>query len=180
MTAPTSGAPYGIITSDEALVPQLADGTDINAVWETFRALLADWNSARDTLTSVLSFNTTVVGEAVPQSVNIGLFERASELGVSRAAQGPGTALMVGYDFDTYDLAQRMTARFLMNADQRQVDAVMNAILAADSQLTTGRVLRRLLDPTETKTPEGFRCFGLYNGTDGITPPPFAGRTFSE
>jgi hypothetical protein len=42
---------------------------------------------------------------------------------------------------------------FLRVADRRRVEAVMNGILAADSKLTMGRILRRLLDPDESRNP---------------------------
>ena len=67
-----------------------------------------------------------------------------------------------------------------MNADRRQVDSVMNGILAADSQLTTGRVLQRLLNPVATTNELGHNVLGLYNGVDGMIPPPFMGRTFEN
>ena len=44
----------------------------------------------------------------------------------------------------------------------------------------TGTILGRLFDPAETKNEFGHRVFGLYNGTDGIAPPQYLGRTFPE
>ena len=56
----------------------------------------------------------------------------------------------------------------------------MSSILSADNKLVTGTILRRLFDPTESRNEFGRRVFGLYNGTDGIAPPPYLGRTFDE
>ena len=56
----------------------------------------------------------------------------------------------------------------------------MSSILSADNKLVTGTILRRLFDPTESRNEFGHRVFGLYNGTDGIAPPPYLGRTFDE
>jgi hypothetical protein len=178
-TAPTSDAQYGIVTTGELLINQLADGADLNGVWTEFRDLLAIWNTDRNSIASLLAFKTTATGEAVPQNVVVPSFERASELGVPKSANLPGDSLLVGFDQYDYDLAGRLTARFLRDADLRQVESVMNGILAADSKLVTGRILRRLMDPDESHNEHGHRVFGLYNGTDGITPPPYMGRTFS-
>jgi hypothetical protein len=56
----------------------------------------------------------------------------------------------------------------------------MNGVLAADNKLVTGTILRRLFDPAEKANEFRHRVFGLYNGTDGITPPPYLGRTFDD
>lgn len=175
-TAPN--AQYGINVVGDVLVNQTADGVDLNAVWTEFRDLLGLWNRERTSLTDLMVFRTTATGEAVPQNVAVASFERATELGVPKGANLPGDALLLGYRFDDYDLAGRFSWRFLRDADRRQVDAVMNGILAADNKLVTGTILRRLFDPTETKNEFGHRVFGLYNGSDGIAPPPYLGRTF--
>jgi hypothetical protein len=175
-TAPN--AQYGINVVGDVLVNQTADGVDLNAVWTQFRDLLALWNKERSSLTDLLIFRTTATGEAVPQNVQVASFERATELGVPKGANLPGDALLLGYRFDDYDLAGRFSWKFLRDADRRQVEAVMNGILAADNKLVTGTIFRRLFDPAETKNEFGHRVFGLYNGGDGITPPPYLGRTF--
>jgi hypothetical protein len=172
-------AQYGIVTSGEQLVSTLADGTDLNEVWEEFRELLGIWNNERVTLSKLLSYPTTHTADAVPQNVAPPSFERASELGVPRAAGLPGDSMLVGFDMFDYDLASRLSHRFLRDADRRQVDAILTSVLTADTTLTFGRVLRRLMTPTETHNEHHHRVFGLWNGTDGMTPPPFSGRTFS-
>lgn len=178
----TAPAQYGIVGAAEVgpLLKSLGDGTDLASVWTEFIDLLDLWNKDRIALTDLLAFRTTKSGEAVPQNVSPALFEKATELGVSRAAGLPGDALMLGYKFDDYDLATRFTYRFLRSADVRQVRAIMSNIVTGDTTLTTGEILKRIFTPTEQRNAEGFRVFGLYNGTDGITPPPYMGRTFSD
>ena len=58
---------------------------------EEFRASAASsWNSARDTLTALLTFNTISTGEAVPPvGQRQASSRKASEIGVPRAAGLP-------------------------------------------------------------------------------------------
>ncbi|SON62257.1 hypothetical protein MSIMFI_03778 [Mycobacterium simulans] len=170
---------YGINVKGDVLVNQLRDGTDLNAVWDEMQTLLSLWNTERSSLTDLLTFRTTVSGEAVAQDMTLGSFEEASELGVPRSAGQPN-ALPLGYTFRDFDLASRFSWKFLRDADTRQVDAIINGIFASDNQLVTGTILRRLFDPTEKRNEHGMRVFGLYNGTDGITPPRYLGRTFDQ
>jgi hypothetical protein len=169
---------YGITVRGDVLVNQTGDGVDLNHVWDEFADLLNVWNNERTRVTDLLSFQTTASGEAVPQNVAIASFEEATELGVPKAAGMPGDSLPLGYTFKDMDLAGRFSWKFLRDADRRQVDAVMNGILSADNKLVTGTLLRRLFDPTEKRNEFGHRVFGLWNGTDGLVPPPYLGRTF--
>jgi hypothetical protein len=175
MTAP---AQYGTLVKGDVLVDRTSDGVDLNHVWEEFATLLDLWNKERSSLTDLLVFKTTATGEAVPQNVAIASFEEATEFGVPRSANLPGDSLLLGYQFKDLDLAGRFTWKFLRDADLRQVQSVMNGILSADNKLTTGTILRRLFDPTEKRNEFGHRVFGLWNGTDGLAPPPYLGRTF--
>lgn len=170
---------YGINVAGDVRVNQLADGTDLNAVWDEFARLLNIWNNERTRLTDLLTFKTQIVGEAVPQDMRIGSFEKATDLGVPRSASTPN-ALPLGYMFEDMDFASRFSWRFLRDADKRQVDAVLNGILAADNALVTGTILRRLFDPAEKRNEHQMRVFGLWNGTDGLAPPNYMGRAFSS
>ncbi|MBF9315242.1 hypothetical protein [Mycobacteroides chelonae] len=171
-------ARQGIQASGDVLVNSLADGTDINAVWEDLITAFQVWNSERTTIASLLSFKTVNASDAVPQSVGSASFERATEHGLPKSAGTPADALLLGYTFDDYDLRTAFTWKFLRNADRRQVDAVLNGIMESDNKLVTGTILRRLFDPTEGANEFGARVFGLYTGTDGVTPPPYLGNQF--
>jgi hypothetical protein len=176
MTAPN--AQYGVNVRGDVLVDRTADGVDLNHVWDEFRDLLQLWNTERTSLTDLLMFKTTATGEAVPQNVAVPSFEEATEFGVPKSANAPGDSLLLGYQFKDMDLSGRFTWKFLRDADIRQVRSVMDGILAADNKLVTGTILRRLFDPTEKRNEFGHRVFGLWNGTDGLAPPPYMGRTF--
>ncbi|WP_082950291.1 MULTISPECIES: hypothetical protein [unclassified Mycobacterium] len=167
---------YGINTKADVLVNQLADGTDLNKIWDEYAEALSAYNTERSSITDLLTFDTTAPGEAVPQNFDIGSFEESTDLGVPKGAGLPG-ALPLGYTFKDYDLAGRFSWRFLRDADRRQVDGVMNGILAADNRLVTGTILRRLFDPTQKRNEFNQPVFGLWNA-DGMIPPPHLGREF--
>ncbi|MBN7298204.1 hypothetical protein [Mycobacteroides abscessus] len=171
-------ARQGIQASGDVLVNSLADGTDINAVWEDLIAAFDLYNSERTTIASLLSFKTINSSDAVPQSVGSASFEVATEHGLPKSAGTPADALLLGYDFDDFDLRTAFTWKFLRNADRRQVDAVINGVMESDNKLVTGTILRRLFDPAEGVNEFGARVFGLYTGNDGITPPNFLGNSF--
>jgi hypothetical protein len=61
----------------------------------------------------------------------------------------------------------------------QQVRAATDMVLAADNATVNDSVLQRVLDPTEDVNEWNHRVFGLYNGTDGITPPPWSGQEFT-
>src|SRR6476659_2149563 len=89
---PIWGASSGIHTSADVisaqtLVSQLADGLGLDELWSEFETILSFWNNERTSITDLLSFKTTVAGEAVVQSVDSGPFERATEMGIA-VAQG--------------------------------------------------------------------------------------------
>lgn len=176
-TAPTGQ--YGITTAAEIgpILRTLRDGTDLMAVWAEFSELLDFWNKDRKKLTDLLSFRTTLAGEAVPQNISPALFQKATELGVPQAAGAPGDSLMLGYQFTDYDLATRLTRLFLRAADVRQVRAQMDNVLTGDVTLTTGEILKAIFVKTRRKNPEGFTVYDLYDGV-APGPPDYLGRQF--
>jgi hypothetical protein len=177
MTAPNPQ--MGVVTAADRLVSQLADGTDLNAVWTLFSDLLQFWNTERTSITDLLTFKTTNPVDAVPQNLNVASFEAATETGVPKAANLPGDSIPMGYKFTDYDLASRFTHRALRDMDIRAVQAVMDGILSADNKLTTGTVLRRLFSNVRERNEISVTCYDLYDGT-APGPPPYLGRTFLD
>ncbi|MCC9186935.1 hypothetical protein [Mycolicibacterium mageritense] len=169
----------GFHTAGDVLVDKTADGVPLNQLWDTLGDLLGAWRAKQDALLSLLAFDTTDVAEAVPQSLSHFQFEEASEFGEPRAGQG-GDSLILGYGFKDYDLATRYTWKYLRDATARQVEFDMNASVEADQRLRTGKVLGRLFNPAQKLTPEGNSEFGLWNGTDGIAPIEYLGKTFAS
>ena len=79
----------------------------------------------------------------------------------------------MGHPFRDTDLAGRFSWKFLRDADRRQVESVINGILAADNQQTTGSIMRALFTNTRKENEFGATVFDLYDGT-----APYLGRTF--
>ena len=169
---------YGINVAGDVLVNQLADGSDLNAIYTEYANLLNVWNTQRTSLTDLLKFDVTLSGEAVPQDMETGSFEEATELGVPKAAGSP-TGLPLGYQFRDYDLAGRFSWRTVRDADRRQIDSVMDGILAADNKLVTGTILRALFSNTRKRNEHQMTVYDLYDGA-APGPPNYLGRTFPE
>lgn len=169
---------YGINTSGDVLVNKLADGTDLNDVWQEFSDLLAIYNNEQKSITDLLTFKVEVSGDAVPQDMTVGSFEEATDLGVPKSA-APPSALPLGYTFKDLDLASRFSWRFLRDADRRQVDGVMNGILAADQKLVSGTILTALFGKTRRRNEHGMVVYDLYDGV-APGPPSYNGRSFDE
>ena len=180
-TAPTGISTTGdIVPRSGVLVSRLSDGTDLNQIWTELLDVFDVWNKERVGVVQLLSYPTILAAEAVPQSIDSVSFEQATELGVPRSAATPATAGVLGFDFIDWDNRVSTSARFLRDADRRQVEGIFNSVLHSDNRLATGRILRRLLDPTPRTTPEGATARGLYTGDDGWTPPPYIGNEFPD
>lgn len=173
------GADAGIGTEGDALVQVLADGTDLNAVWAELRTVLNAWNAERSSVAQLLSYGTTNTADAVPQSILDESFEPASEFGEPTSLRPPSEYLLLGYTLDDYDRATRFTWKALRSMTNEQVRASVDGILSADNKLTTGLIMRRLFDNTHHENEWGHTTYGLWSN-DGVTPPPFAGKTFTN
>ena len=57
----------------------------------------------------LLSYPTTLVADAVPQSISSDSFEEATEFGVPRAIRPPSDVLKLGYQFKDFDISLRAT-----------------------------------------------------------------------
>lgn len=169
----------GFNTEGDVLVNQLADGTDLNAIWGEIADALNLYNSERSAITRLLSYPTTLAADAVPQSISSESFEEATEFGVPHAAREPADYLLLGHTFKDYDLSLRMTWKFLRGATSDQVTAQVTRCLEADNKLVNGTILRRIFDPAPKQNEWNHTCYGLYCD-DGMTPPPYLGRTFSS
>jgi hypothetical protein len=168
----------GYNTEGDVLVNLTADGVDLNVIWAEIRDALELYNAERSALASLLSYPTTLVADAIPQSINAESFDQASEFGVPTAVREPSDYLKLGYDFHDYDKATRFTWKFLRQATADQVTAQVTRILEADNKLVNGTIMNRLFNPTPGQNEWGHTVYGLWNG-DGMIPPPYLGRTFS-
>ncbi|WP_245206777.1 hypothetical protein [Rhodococcus erythropolis] len=172
------GADSGYSTEGDVLVNQTADGIDLNSIWNQAATAMALYNRERSALASLISYPTTAIGDAIPQQIATENFEEASEFGEPQGMHSNPDALILGYDFKDFDRASRMTWKFLRAASAEQVQASINSALEADNRKVTGTLLRRLFDPVQGLNEHGHRAFGLWNGSDGMAPPPHAGKEF--
>lgn len=173
---PPFGAEDGIGTESDALprVTQTSDGVDLNSVWQTMQQALDEWNKHRSNLVDVLSFWTTAVADALPQGWSETLFEEASEFGEPTSSRPPSEHVLVGYTLKDLDRASRYSWRALRAMDERQVLAYHNDALNADNAQVTKTILQRLFSDVVEYNDTGHACYGLWTGTDGMTPPKSA------
>ena len=171
------GAERGYM-DESAIVKVTADGVDLNSIWIEVQAALKVYNEERAAVAALVSYPTTLPADAVPQSLSSINFEEASEYGVPQGARLPNEALKVGYTLRDFDLASRATWKFLRDSDSRQVEALFASVIEADNRKVNTSILGRLFDPTQKSNEYENPVYGLYTGTDGITPPPYLGREF--
>ncbi|MFF1555299.1 hypothetical protein ACFVX3_30195 [Rhodococcus erythropolis] len=175
---PIFGGDSGYATGGDVRVNQTADGVDLNVIYAEVSQALSLYNNGRTRIASLLSYGTTAIADAVPQTIGSESFEEASEFGVPQGVREGAEALLLGYTFKDYDKATRFSWKFLRDASEEQVRSVVTRILEADNKNVNTAILNRLFNPTELLSPEKHRVFGLWNGSDGLTPPPHMGRTF--
>lgn len=162
------------------IVQVTADGVDLNALWAEFQQTMAIYNESRGRLIDLLTFPVQNVIETVPQ-VGEATFQIASEYGEPEGARVELNYFQLGYDFHDYDVASRYTWKFLRDADARQVQAVHNAILQADTRLIFKKVMEAIFDNNNRTADirnQNYNVYPLYNA-DGTVPPSYKGVTFS-
>lgn len=173
------GGEGGYHDASDILPTVTTDGVDINSLWVDYQAVLEAYNQRRQTLIDLLTYPVQQLIENVPV-VGDAEFEIASEYGIPKASRIGVDYIQMAYDFEDYDAAVRYTWRFLRDADQRQVDAVHQAMLDADRRLVFRKVMEAIFDNTGRNTDinhQNYKVYPLYNG-DGMIPPPYKGNTF--
>jgi hypothetical protein len=168
---------HGTAARGDVLVNELNDGVGLNDIWDEINEALGAYNEQKSALASLLAYRTTNVAEVVPQGAEVPLFEEATEFGTPVGIADP-TYLALGFSFKDFDVASRMTWKYLREADSEQVTNRVSRILAGDNQLVNGSILQRLLDPTVRLNDWGHNCYGLYN--QAMKPPDYMGKTFAS
>lgn len=100
-----SGGDGGYSSQGDVLVNQTADGVDLSRIWDEAATALSLVNRERSALAALISHPTIAVGDAIPQQVASENFEKASEYGEPEGIRSNPDALILGYDFEDYDLA---------------------------------------------------------------------------
>lgn len=169
---------YGYNQAADVLT-QSRDGQDLNALYREFQRTLALWNSERDSLLAMLTFNVSSPIEDVMVPTGDVDFEEASEFGEPKGIR-IGQPQSMGYSFKWWDLAARYTWMFLAESTAEQIRAINAAVLEAGNRLYFTQAMRRLFNSSgETATINGanYNVFPLYNA-DNTIPPPYHGTTF--
>lgn len=86
--------------------------------------------------------------------------------------------LSLGFSFKDFDIASRMSWRYLREADSDQVVDRVARILACDNQLVNESIVQRILDPAVRVNDWGHTVYGLYNGD--MRPPDFIGEPLTS
>lgn len=170
----------GGYSTEGDIVNATTDGVDINALWAEFQAVLAIYNEKRKALIALITYQVTQLIETVPQ-VGEATFEMASEFGEPRSTRPLLSYFQLAYDFHDYDLATRFTWKFLRDADARQVQAIHDQALGADTRLIFKKVMEALWNKANRDADinkQNYTVFALYNG-DGAIPPTYKGMTFT-
>jgi hypothetical protein len=163
------------------IVYTTADGVDLNQLWAEAQAALAVWNAGRSKLVDILTFPVTNEIESVPQ-VGEASFELATEFGEPQGERLKIGYFQLGFDFEDYDRATRLTWKALRDMDGRQVQAVHNALLQADEQLVFKMTMAAVFDNNNRDVDirnKNYKVYPLYNA-DGTVPPKYRGTTFTS
>lgn len=172
------GAEQGFNQAADVLVESV-DGRNLNNMWREFQASLALFNSERDSLLSLLTFDVTDPVETVYQPSGDEDFEEASEFGEPKGIR-LGRPFQMGYGFKWWDIGARYTWMFLAEASAAQIETINASVLEAGNRLYFNRVMRQIFNPSNTTaTIDGsaYNVYALYNA-DGTVPPAFRGQTF--
>lgn len=162
------------------IVERTIDGFDTTEMFREFQATLDIVNSERAAVANFLSFPTIRSADGVAQTTNADGFEKASEFGEPTSIAAVPDLVTMGYDRADWDLATRFSARYLRDATRAEVEAVRSRALAADNKLINTAILSRLLNPVAGENEDGKTVHGLWNGTDGMIPPSYAFRSFTN
>ena len=167
------------IASRADVLGTLADGTNLNGIWDEFAQTLEAANNQRGALIDLLTFRTTDRSDTVLQApAGTAEFEDASEYGVPTSSRAEAATITLGYDFRWKDFATRYTWQYLADATAKQVESLHNGALAADSRLQYKTVLRALFNNSNrTSQATDATIYALWNG-DGTPIPEYNGNTF--
>jgi len=152
----------------------LADGTNIQVVWDEFLQTLTLNENNKDSLKALLTYSTTNAADRVVQVGSRADFETASEYGEPVGVRVAPAYLDLGFNFVWRDLAARYTWQFLRQATREQVEAVHRSALEADNHQLFTSIMGALFNNVARTNAEGKPIQPLYNG-DSVVPPEYAG-----
>lgn len=171
----------GFSTSGD-LLTRTPDGRDFNDIWNEFQATLAVYNEHPAAIANLFTFQTTLTGDTIVQSLHDGGLELQSEFGKPKALRAGTDTISMGFPLFWFDSESRMTRKFLRDAPTAQVEAQHAQQLQAAEDLQWKTTLRAVL----TKYPAANRptnetgavIYPLWDGEADAKPSEFAGQTF--
>lgn len=177
----SGGAPVHGTHVASDLVTQLADGTPLDDVWNTYLELLNQVNASRQAIINFLTYSVTSPVETVAQPGDGVDFEDATEQGEPSGSRIVPTYFQLGYSFKWYDLASRYTWQYLADATQSMVDSVANAAVEAFYRKQMFDLFKALfsnVNGTATISNNPYNVYRFYNA-DGTVPPTYKTNTFT-
>lgn len=175
-----AGGSKGINAAGD-IVTETTDGVSLNDLWNTYQAMLAEFNAKRDVLLNFLTWRTTKAGESTVGAGTQADFEEATEYGVPVGIRpdAPPTS-MFGYTFKWYDLGARFTWQFLLDADSQQVDAIANMAAEADNRNVFMLTMKTLFNTAQRTNKEGQTVYPFFAGAVGDQPEDYGTTTFAD
>lgn len=175
------GAPVHGYHTGSDIITQLADGTDLNQVWQDLGGLLGLLNQSRQNLVNFLTYSVTSPTETVNQPGDGVDFEDATEFGEPTGSRVTPNYFQLGYPFKWYDLAGRYTWQYLADATQAMVDSVASAAGEAYLRKQMVELMKAVfnnVNSTATIRGNNYTVYRFYNA-DGTVPPAYKTNTFS-
>jgi hypothetical protein len=174
------GAPVHGTNVASDIVTQLADGTDLNDVWNSYVDLLNQVNGTRQALINFLTYDVGTPTELVAQPGDGVDFEDATEQGLPTGSRVQPNYFQLGYGFKWYDLGSRYSWQYLADATQAMADGVANAAVEAFYRKQMVELLKAVYSNTNaTANIKGnaYTVYRFYNA-DGTVPPTYKTNTF--
>jgi hypothetical protein len=165
------------------VVRYTTDGREISELWREYQQTLDIFNQHRSAIVNLLTYPVANPIEDVPQGV-LADFEESSEFGEPKGFRGELNYFSMGYGFKWYDLALRMTWKFIAESTAAQVDSLHAQALEADNRLVFNQVMRTVFNNANQDTfirNQGVVVYPFWNANNnGQVPQPYGSQTFSD
>lgn len=171
--------------ADAALFPAATvDGVDLNRLWGDYQALVNAQNEQMNNLLQLISFPTNRQTEVVYQGSDVPELEEATEFGNATGEILVPGYFNIGYSFREFDRRVGFTFKFVRRATQQQMDAQMEAGVAAYRRRVFNDAMRAIFRNTNVTASingSSVNVYRFYNApSDGVIPPDHGSTTFDN
>jgi hypothetical protein len=167
----------GLIGKGDIVVNTTNDGVPIDQLWAEFEDAARLYNTHKTTIADLLSYRTTLPAECIAQSLAQESMDEATEYGIPTGMAPKPQYAKLGFTFQDYDKATRLTWRALRDFPAEQVRSVATRVFEADTRKIQELVFGRLFSNVPTSNDFNHTVYPLWSG-DGMVPPAFLGKTF--